>query len=515
MAAYRLAHPLPRIRSRFESPGAALLAGWVVAAVLLGAAAAEAAPAAAPAGPADLAGHWEGPIELPGMKLVVKVDLALADGAWTGTIDIPAQGVAGLALKGIRAEGDSLRFAIAGVPGDPTFHGLRSGQTVAGTFTQASQSFPFHLGREQLAPKPRPQDPKPPLPYREEEVRYESGADRTLFSSGRPANEPAAVLAATLTLPPGKGPFPAAVLITGSGPQNRDEELFEHRPFRVLADHLTRAGIAVLRADDRGIGGSTGSFVTATTSDFADDALAGLRYLRSRPEIDPARIGFVGHSEGGIAGPLAASRAPGEVAFLVLIAGTGVPLDEIILRQSDLISLAAGQDSAQVASDGASTKRMLQMVKAGADSAALRGVLEQMGREQMAALPEAERPPEAQVRAKLDQDLASMLSPWFRFAVSHDPRPTLREVRCPVLAVNGTLDLQVDPEQNLPEIEKALREGGNPDVTIVRLPGLNHILQTAKTGHPSEYGEIEETMSPDALRIIGDWIVARVEAGGQ
>ncbi|NTV04157.1 alpha/beta hydrolase [bacterium] len=319
------------------------------------------------------------------------------------------------------------------------------------------------------------------------------------------------VLAGTLTLPEGPGPFPAAVLLTGSGAQNRDEELFAHKPFLVLADHLTRAGVAVLRADDRGVGGSTGSVSLSTTADFAQDALAGVALLRARPDIDGGCVGLIGHSEGGIAAPLAAARAPEAVDFVVLLAGTGVPLDEVVLRQTELILAATGTDSLQIADELAQTRLVLGLVAAGADSATIRAELERHVVARQAEEPGDALTP-AELKATLDTAVAGVVTPWFRYATALDPRVALREVRCPVLALNGGRDLQVDPDQNLTEIERALREGGNPDLTIRRLPGLNHLLQTAATGHPGEYGQIAETMSPVALDAVRDWILARCPA---
>ncbi len=448
--------------------------------------------AAAVAAAQSPAGHWEGAIDLPNASLTVKIDLAQGDdGAWRGTIDIPQQGATGLRLVGIRAAADSVIFAIDGIPGEPTFGGVLADDKLSGRFSQNGMTFPFHLGREAVAPPNRPQEPHPPYPYTVEDVGYASGEVH---------------LAATLTIPAGDGPFPAVVLLTGSGSQNRDEEIFGHKPFLVLADHLTRHGIAVLRADDRGVGGSTGSPATATTSDFADDAVAGVRFLGARPEIAADRIGLIGHSEGGIIGPMAASRAPAEVAFVVMMAGTGVPLGEVVERQMALIAAASGADSATVAREVATTALVLDLIAAGADSVTVRRELE-------AAIRAAEpTSTDAQLNGAVDGQLAGVLTPWFRYALTLDPRTALRQLTCPVLALNGELDLQVEPQQNLPEIGQALAEAHNPDVTVLRLPGLNHLFQTATTGSPSEYGQIEETIAPEVLTAISDWISARFGA---
>lgn len=445
----------------------------------------------------DPAGHWEGRVETPGTALGVIIDLAPGPDGWTGTIDIPLQGARGLALTAIAVAGDSVTFAIDGIPGEPTFRGVLADsaglQLIRGDFTQSGFTIPFRLGREALAEVRRPQEPQPPFPYRVEEVGYDHDGVH---------------LAATLTLPEGEGPFPAAVLLTGSGAQNRDEEILGHKPFLVLADHLTRAGIAVLRADDRGVGGSSGSTANSTTADFADDALAGVRYLEARPEIDPRRIGVIGHSEGGIIGPMVAARAPDEVAFLVMLAGTGVPLDEVILLQSRLLERAAGKPEAEIDRESAGLAGVLKMVEAGADSAALAGPMRDLLRLQMAGSDGAP-PADAAIEAALPTEIRKVTLPWMRYALSLDPRAALRRVHCPVLVLNGTLDLQVDADQNLPEIEKALQEAGNADVTIERLPGLNHLFQTAGTGAFSEYATIEETFAPAALEAVSDWITAR------
>lgn len=445
--------------------------------------------------PAAPDGHWEGEIALPNATLGVVVNLAQADGLWSGTIDIPMQGAKGLPLIGVRAPGDSLIFTIDKIPGAPTFRGVVSGDAVAGTFSQGGQSFPFTLGRGALPTLQRPQEPKPPLPYRSEEVGYDNG----------PVH-----LAGTLTIPAGEGPFPAALLITGSGAQNRDEELFGHRPFLVLADALTRAGIAVLRVDDRGVGSSTGSVSRSTTADFADDALAGVSFLQQRSDIDRRRVGLIGHSEGGIVGPLVAAKAPDQIAFLVLMAGTGVPLDQVVIHQTELMMRTGGASAADIDQQLAQTRLMTDLVRAGADSATIRARLLDLTNQQLATLPDSARAAAGDPAAAVDAAVHATTTPWFRFAATHDPVPVLRQVRCPVLAMNGTLDLQVDPAQNLPPIEQALRDGGNDDITIVRLPGLNHLFQTATTGAPQEYGQIEETMSPRALDTIKEWVLMKV-----
>jgi pimeloyl-ACP methyl ester carboxylesterase len=454
------------------------------------------APAVPPAAAPAVAGHWEGTIDIPGSGLVVKVDLKMdpaGRAAWSGTIDIPQQSAQGLPLDKLSVDGDHVRFSIAKIPGDPTFDGRLAGGEIRGAFTQGPATYPFHLGRDAVKPPRRPQEPYPPLPYSEEEIIYQNGDF---------------VLAGTLTMPPGMGPFPAVLLISGSGAQNRNEELLGHKPFLVLADHLTRAGIGVLRVDDRGVGGSSGSVSEATSEDFAGDALAGVRFLQTQPRIAKDRVGLVGHSEGGLIAPLAASRSA-DVAFIVLLAGPGVPGSEIIPAQVQKIDRAEGMPEDKARRQANLTRTALTMARAENDRSALRSKLEKFFADHPEAIDAKALESMGGMQKFLDFQVMTLSSPWFRFFYDYDPRPALRKVRVPVLAVNGQLDTQVPFEQNLPAIEQALREAKNPDVTVRAMPGLNHLFQTAKTGSPTEYATIDETMAPAVLDLVTGWILER------
>lgn len=438
-----------------------------------------------------IAGHWEGEIEIPGTALQVMVDLAAGEDAWKGTIDIPMQGAKGLALEAVTVDGNRVGFVIKGIPGTPTFDGTFDGSRIEGDFTQAGAEFGFWLGRDGVAPPRRPQDPEPPFPYTAEEVSYTNGE---------------ITLAGTLTIPAGDGPFPAAILITGSGAQNRDEELLGHRPFLVLADHLTREGIAVLRVDDRGVGGSTGSVSQSTSRDFASDVVAGVEFLVSDERI--REIGVIGHSEGGLVGPLAATMSE-DVAYVVMLAGTGVPGTDILKLQLELISRAQGTDDDMLAKQLELQQEVLDTLASGAPMEERRERLREIVEKQLELAPEAAALEGEAREQAIEGGINSVLNPWFEAFLAYDPREALSQVRVPVLALNGDLDLQVDAEQNLPEIAKALLEGGNPDVTIRRFSGMNHLFQTAETGAPTEYSQIEETMSPEVLEVISDWILDR------
>jgi hypothetical protein len=369
---------------------------------------------------------------------------------------------------------------------------------MAGQFKQGGFTLPLTLKKtDKPTEVKRPQEPKKPYPYVEEEVSYE--------------NKKAGVkLAGTLTLPQGKGPFPAVLLITGSGAQDRNEAILGHKPFLVLADHLTRKGIAVLRVDDRGVGGSTGNVSQATSEDFAGDALAGVEFLKSRKEINPKKIGLIGHSEGGIVAPMAAVKSK-DIAFIVLMAGTGLTGEEILYLQGELISRAAGAHLLDVAAQRRLQEQMFAVVLSETDNARAEKKLREILAEEVSKLSEEEKKAAGSASGAMEAQIKSVLSPWFRFFLTYDPKPTLRKVKCPVLAINGEKDLQVPPKENLRAIEEALKAGRNKDFTIKELPKLNHLFQTCTTGSLSEYSQIEETIAPVALETIADWIVKRTK----
>lgn len=437
----------------------------------------------------DIAGYWEGALDV-GVKLRLGFHFEGKDGNYSGKLDSLDQGALGIPLTEVSLTDRKLVVKVASIGGEYEATVTEDGQSMSGTWKQAGNSLPLMLKR---ADKPselkRPQNPTKPYPYHEEEVTYE--------------NKAAGVkLAATLTIPEGTGPFPAVVLITGSGAQNRDEELLGHKPFLVLSDYLTRKGIAVLRADDRGVGGSTGSVSSSTTSDFADDALAGVSFLKTRKEIDAKHIGLAGHSEGGIVAPLAASRSP-DVAFIVLLAGTALTGEQILYLQGALIAKAGGQSDDMIETNRKSQERMFAILKAEKDDKVAEEKLRAAMKEDLAAMGATGDAAEQQMNGQIHQ----VLNPWFRYFLTYDPAPTLQKVRCPVLAINGAKDMQVPPKENLAGIEKALTAGGNKHFVVHEFQDLNHLFQHCKTGSPSEYNQIEETMSPEVLGYISDWIL--------
>ena len=322
-------------------------------------------------------------------------------------------------------------------------------------------------------------------PYTEEEVEYDN------------PNAPGVTLAGTLTIPRGEKASPAVLLISGAGPHTRDEESAGHKVFAVLADYLARKGLVVLRTDDRGISKSTGNFAAATTKDFASDAEAGVRFLMTRSEVDRKHIGLMGHGEGAIVAAMAAARMP-EISYIVLLSGTAMPGEQVLLTQTARAETAAGLPEDQVAADYAIGRRLYAMVRMGRSESAMQSEL-------------AGVPPQYEVSAAAwRKQIPKLQTPWLRFFLSYDPATALAEVKCPVLAVWGSKDVTVDPNANAEAMKAALSKAHNHDVAIKVLPGLNYLLQKADTGLAYEYGEIKETISPTALTLIGDWFAKRV-----
>ncbi len=444
-------------------------------------------------------GIWLGTIKVPGVELRIAFEISEAkEGGYTAKMHSIDQSAMNIPVSAVIQNGDSLRLEIKSF--SMAYEGklLADGTTIEGNWLQGGATALVMKRVDKLPEFNRPQTPKKPYPYTEEEVSYEN------IKAG-------VKLAATLTIPQGNGPFPAVVLLTGSGPENRDEEAFFHHPFLVLADYLTRRGIAVLRADDRGVGGSTGNgdFTKVTSGDSADDAIAGIDFLKGRKEIDKKRIGLLGHSEGGTIGPIAITRSL-DVAFLVMLAGPGQTFADIVIFQKLLAARARGVDEGRLALMRSWYERLYSTLAEDTDNA----VAEKKVRALHASLTAEEKEKLDWPDGRLNGEMKLMLSPWWRYSMKYNPRATLMKVKCPVLAINGEKDMQVTAKENLAAIEEALKSGGNKHVTVRELPGLNHLFQTCETGAESEYIKIEETMSLLALQAIGDWINGQTGVGG-
>jgi uncharacterized protein len=425
----------------------------------------------------DLHGDWRGTLDVGAISLRLVLHLGARS-----TFDSPDQNAMGLPAQWSVADGKvAVQFSGAG-----QFEGRLSadGKVLEGIYRQGAASFPLKLARGGSTAVKRPQTPQPPFPYKVEEVSYANAA------------EPAVRLAATLTTPRSSGPFPAVLLITGSGLQDRDETLFEHQPFAVLADALTRRGIAVLRVDDRGIGGSSAGPASATTASFATDVAAGVAWLRQRKDIDAKRIGLLGHSEGGLIAPLVASGDPG-IAFVVMWAGPAVSGKELLIDQVRALAAASGAGAAQAARSGDVQREVLNALLGASGFAASKTAMN-------AVLARHGAPPAS------DATVTRMDSAWYRYFLTLDAAPALRAVKVPVLALLGGKDQQVSVALNEAPLRAAL--AGNPRASVEVLPGLNHLFQAATTGAPSEYSQIEETINPAALDRMVGWMV-QVTAG--
>jgi pimeloyl-ACP methyl ester carboxylesterase len=432
-------------------------------------------------------GVWQGALEGNGMRLRLQLHVSHGDQKQLlAALDSPDQGISGLPAVRVSQKVAAFHFEIPVVSGvyDGTIDAAKT--SINGNWTQNGVVQKLEFKRsDQLLELRRPQTPAKPYPYREELVAFPN--DNLKIS-----------LAGTLTIPPGQGPFPAAIFLSDSGPHDRDETLAGHHPLLVLADHLTRKGILVLRFDKRGIGKSTGDYASATTEDFAGDVDAALAYLKTRQEIDAGKIGLIGHGEGGMIAPIVAVRSK-DVAWIVLLATSGLKGEDNLVLQTEAILKVAGANERQLAQTLDFNKQTYELIRQEKNPAALESKLNDLVQSSGTS---ASLPP-----AALQSQMRMLLSPWFRYFLDYDPVPALQKTTCPVLALHGEKDLQVLPKENLSRIQKALQEAGNKDYQSSELPGLNHLFQHCPTGSPTEYGGIEETMAPEALKAVSDWVL--------
>jgi uncharacterized protein len=438
-----------------------------------------------------LDGRWNGSVTRNGtvLRLILHVATTPAGGT-VARLDSPDLLANGLQVTGLTRVGQTVSFAVPA--GGTAYRGTldASGAKMTGSWSRPGSpdaEVTFVRATQPAAARVHPQTPRGPFPYRAEDVAFDN------------PGAPGVRLAGTLTLPPGPGPFPAAILISGSGPQDRDETLLGHKPFAVIADYLTRRGIAVLRYDDRGVGGSTGSRAGATSADFATDANAAFAWLATRPEIDARAIGFIGHSEGGMIGPIA-MQDNARVGWLVMLGGPGTPIPELLDAQRRAIGRSQGQSDADLDRSAPLQRTMIEIAASPRSDAEARAALEAALTDSML---QAAGVPASARGGMID----TVLEPWFRQFLRYDPAPVLRRITVPVLAIGGTLDLQVVSAANLAGIRAAL--DANRDVTVTEFPGLNHLFQTARTGAVGEYADIEETVAPAVLESLAAWIETR------
>lgn len=434
-------------------------------------------------------GTWKGTLKAPTTELPIVFHISEDSGAYSSKMDSPSQGATGIPMTKTTYENNELTIVFD--QAQIEYKAKLVEGMLKGTFTQAGYEMTLNLTQGE-APKAKPQEPKAPFPYAIEDVYFKNDKAEGIKFAG------------TLTMPKNVKNPPVAILVSGSGPQNRDEELLGHKPFLVLADHLSRQGIAVLRYDDRGTAESEGEFEGATSFDFADDAEAALTYLKTRTDVDTKKIGFIGHSEGGLIAPIIAARNK-DVAFCVLLAGPGVSGKEVLLTQGKKGAELNGTDAKDIEIAMPISAKIYDICanyKGDDSKKEIKALFEQM-RDQMTSEKSKAELSDQAISAQVNM----ITSPWMRAFLGYDPQTSLKKVKCPVLAVNGEKDFQVISKLNLDAIEKGLSH--NKDVTIKEFKDLNHLFQTSETGAFAEYAQIEETFSPIALNFVSNWIKER------
>lgn len=437
----------------------------------------------------NIIGKWSGVLKVQEINLKLIFNIYKTDKGLVSTMDSPDQGAKDIPVTATEFENSILKLTME--KANIAYEGiLKTKDTIMGDFVQSGQSFPLILikKKERAREIPRYQEPTKPYLYHSENIFFDNKKDSIRF-------------AGTLTLPSKKGKFPVVILITGSGPQNRDEELFNHKPFLVLSDHLTKKGIAVLRFDDRGVGKSTGTFNNATTMNFATDVESAIQYLKTRKEIKKNKIGLIGHSEGGVIASIIANSSD-DVDFIVLLATPGLRGDKLMLLQKNKIEKQSGISDLEISEGQKIFNHIYELILNSENS-----------------------------NQKLNDDINNFLalkydsqltinqikivskqltSPWMYFFLKFDIKTSLMNVKCPILVLNGEKDTQVPAKENLKSIKNALIKGNNDNVTIKELSNLNHLFQESITGLPNEYAIIEQTFSPIALKVISNWILKQL-----
>lgn len=442
-------------------------------------------------------GDWYGNLSISGMQLRIVLHVSESNSIYSSTMDSPDQGAYGMLMNSTSFDGKVITVKSNQL--NASYIATFNESELTGTFSQGGNELPLVLTRKEL-PKVelnRPQEPKPKFNYITRDIEFKNTIDDI-------------TLAGTLTIPKGKGPFMVAIMITGSGPQDRNEEILGHKPFFVIADHLANQNIAVLRFDDRGVGKSTGEFKGATSLDFVKDVEAAIVFLKTEKKIDPVKIGLIGHSEGGLIAPMVAAKSENTVAFAILLAGPGIQGKDILVMQQELISRANETPEEEIASDKRWLEKLINYMETNLSAPYyendLKVFIDSLNSTEEVVIPEGITKSEL-----VDLQFNTFKDPWMSYFLFLDPTIALKQVKSPVLALNGSLDLQVPPKENLAAIKKAIESNGNKNVTVMKLEGLNHLFQTAKTGSPTEYAGISETFSPEALKIMSDWLTENVK----
>lgn len=440
----------------------------------------------------NITGQWNGALKVQGIQLRLVFNVTKTDKGLTSTMDSPDQGVKGIPVTTTTFENSKITFAITTARIE--YNGELKENEIIGIFKQGGKEFPMNLTRAAIEKETikRPQEPQKPFSYYSEDITFKNSKANIQLSG-------------TLTLPKKEGIFPVVILISGSGPQNRDEELLGHKPFLVIADYLTKNGIGVLRYDDRGVAQSKGDFKTATSADFATDVESAIEYLKTRKEINKKKIGLVGHSEGGIIAPMVTTKCK-DVSYIVLMAGTGIQGNKLLLLQQELIAKANGVADSDIKKSMQTNSKLFQLIINSSNNEKLKTDLTSLINETITNDTSAKIPSEMTKEEFVSMQVTQIASPWMQYFIKFNPATTLAKVKCPVLAINGQKDLQVPPKENLSAIKNALLKAGNKNVTTKEFVNLNHLFQECKTGSPTEYSEIEQTISPLVLEEITKWI---------
>ena len=446
---------------------------------------------AAAAQESSLVGYWKGVIQAGGRAFTFVFTFSTdTQKGIQGSLDLPEQDEQNIPVDKITITGNKIYLDMRKIQRRYEGEISPDNKKIVGFYVRSNGTrLPLTLERTDSAfSMKRPQMPQPPYPYKEETVVILNADDQTK-------------LAGALTIPDGTGPFPAVVLISGSGAQDRDETISGHKPFLVLADFLARRGAAALRCDDRGAGESGGEHLAATTAVRAADVGWMIEYLLTRKGIDRKRIFLLGHSEGSVIASLVASRNP-LVAGIILLGAPGLSIEENLYLQNTLLRKAEGASDAAIAQANILQRKIFSVVEEVTDDEEARAKLRGIYSSNM-----YERLTDSQKKS-IDERIATLLTPYFRDIIKCDPSVALSKVSCPVLAIIGEKDLQCPPKENIPALEKALRAGENRNFRVIEMAGLNHLLQTSTSGAMSEYASIEETISPQALAAISDWLLS-------
>jgi len=463
----------------------------------------------------NITGTWQGSLDVQGNQIPIVFHIKKdSTNKWIAAFDSPSQHAFNLSCSDVILKNDSVILMMAILNGK--FAGLLNADKsqITGSWFQGAGSLPLTVKKTSetatIKELKRPQTPRPPYPYHSEDVIY-TNANKSIQFGGT-LTYPGTDSIAGSVVP---HLYPAVILITGSGQQDRDETLFDHKPFAVIADYLTRRGFVVLRVDDRGMGKTTGIFSEATTMDFAKDLEAGLDFLEKQPMVNKNKIGLIGHSEGGMIAPIVAGERK-EINFIVLLAGPGIPIIDLMQQQTEAVSMANGETASAAKANGQLMRIVWNEVMKNEDSATtvqhIRSKIETWSEKlDTAALLKFKKLDTAGINHQVEQAMTALNSKWYKYFISFDPQPYLEKLNCKVLALNGSKDVQVIAATNLKGIKESLQKSKSPKYDVIEIPGLNHLFQTCIQCNPGEYNDLEESFSPRALDLMGNWLKENIQ----